>query len=236
MSESATTPRTWSEPHAWLFVAPVLATASGWEDWLSQGEGQLEKLARSADRELGKGRGTARSVVFENGVAGVWRVNRHGGLLGGLQGDRYLSAERLQQEVELSEALRAEQVRTPRVLVALAVKDGKKWRQHLVTEEVAGAETVFAARSNPAALEKAGELMHQVFELGLWATDLHPDNLLWREEDQTCWLIDLAGAKRFPQPLDAAQRSARVDRFLRYYRKHAGEEPEGTARLRESLR
>lgn len=236
MSESSTTPRTWSEPQSWLFVAPDLAAAGGWEDWLTKGETELEKLAVAAHRVLGEGRGAARSVVFANGAAGVWRVNRHGGLLGGLQGDRYLSPDRLRQEVELSEALRAEKVRTPRVLLALAMKDGNNWRQHLVTQEVEGAETVFSARSNPAALEAAGKLMHQVFELGLWATDLHPDNLLWRAEDQSCWLIDLAGAKRFPHPLDAGQRAARVDRFFRYYRKHAGEEPEGADALRESLR
>jgi len=236
MSESATTPRTWSEPHAWLFVAPDLLASADGSAWLTDGEAHLEKLALAANRVLGEGRGAARSVVFTHGAAGVWRVNRHGGMLGNLQGDRYLSPERLQLEVELSEGLRAEQVRTPRVLLALAVKDGKTWRQHLVTEEVAGAETVFAARKNPAALEAAGQLMHQVFELGLWATDLHPDNLLWCEQDQSCWLIDLAGAKRLPQPLDAAQRTARIDRFFRYYRKHAGEEPEGATRLREALR
>ncbi|MDA0667849.1 MAG: hypothetical protein O3A95_04950 [Planctomycetota bacterium] len=217
-------------------MAPDLAASGAWEDWLLEGEAHLEKLALAADRVLGKGRGASRSVVFTNGAAGVWRVNRHGGMLGNLQGDRYPSPERLQLEVELSEGLRAEQVRTPRVLLALAVKDGKKWRQHLVTEEVAGAETVFAARKKPAALVAAGQLMDQVFELGLWATDLHPDNLLWREQDQSCWLIDLAGAKRLSQPLDASQRAARIDRFFRYYRKHAGEEPEGAARLRSALR
>lgn len=236
MSESATTPRTWSEPHAWLWVAPDLAASQDWQLWLADGESELEKLAAAANRVLGEGRGDARAVTLDAAAHGVWRTNRHGGMLGGLQGDRYASPERLQQEVELAESLRQEGVRTPRVLLALAQKDGKKWRQHLVTEEVQHAQTVFAARENPAALEAAGVLLEQVFQLGLWATDLHPGNLLWRESDQSCWLIDLAGAKRLPAPLDASQRAARVDRFFRFYRKHAGEEPLGADALRESLR
>ena len=236
MSESATTPRTWSEPHAWLWVAPELAASQDWKVWLADGELELEKLAAAAHRVLGEGRGAARAVTLDHQAHGVWRINRHGGLLGGLQGDRYASPDRLQREVELAESLREEGVRTPRVLLALAVKHGKKWRQHLVTEEVQKAQTVFDARENPAALQAAGVLLDQVFQLGLWATDLHPGNLLWRESDQTCWLIDLAGAKRLPNSLDASQRAARIDRFFRFYRKHAGEEPQGADALRESLR
>ena len=224
MSVSADS-RSWTEPHTWLWVAGSLVAGHDWQAWMASGEQQLEQLAATEGRTLGTGRGAARAVSLDEEHRGVWRINRHGGLLGGLQGDRYRSPKRLQEEVELSEGLRADGILTPRVLLALACKEGGGWRQHLVTEEVADAETVFQARDCQEAMDAAAALLAQVFELGLWAKDLHPDNLLWRAPDQTCWLLDLAGAKRFDRPLDAAQRQARVDRFLRYFRKHAGSEP-----------
>jgi hypothetical protein len=216
-------------------MAPVVGAAEDPQPWQEEGEALLEKRARAQDRVLGKGRGAARAITLEDGSHGVWRINRHGGMLGGLQGARYPDAKRLQQEVILSEALRSMGVRTPRVLLALALRRGMGWRQHLVTEEVEGATTVYAAREEAESLVGAGKLLEQVFELGLWATDLHPGNLLWRAEDRSCWLIDLAGARLLPKPLDRKQRAQRGERFLRYYRKHAGVEPEGADRLRREL-
>lgn len=231
MSVSAD-PRSWTEPHAWLWVAGSLVESRDWPIWMATGEAGLEAAAVLDGRTLGEGRGAARALDLGPNHHGVWRINRHGGLLGGLQGDRYRNAKRLQEEVVLSEGLRADGVATPRVLLAYACRSGGGWRQHLVTEEVQGAQTVFQAREEQAAMDAAAALMQQVFQLGLWATDLHPDNLLWRASDQTCWLLDLAGAKRFEVPLGADQRQARVDRFLRYFRKHAGEEPSTAAVVR----
>lgn len=148
--------------------------------WLAGGEALLEARVHAAgDRVLGTGRGAARGLEV-GGRFGVWRVNRHGGLLGSLQGARYRSPDRLAREVMLSAWLRSQGVATPEVLLALAVRQGGFWRQHLVTEEVADARTVFEARDDDAALAAADELLEQVFELGLWATDLHPGNLLWQ--------------------------------------------------------
>jgi hypothetical protein len=201
-------------------------------EWLAGGEALLEARAHAAgDRVLGTGRGAARGLEI-GGRHGVWRVNRHGGLLGGLQGARYRSPDRLAREVLLSSWLRSQGVDTPEVLLALAVRQGGFWRQHLVTEEVRGARTVFEAREDEQALAAAEQMLERVFELGLWATDLHPGNLLWQpypephaEAPGRCWLLDLAGASLRNRPLHSAERQARRERFARFFRKHAGTVP-----------
>lgn len=216
-------------------MAPDVAVVEDADAWLASGERKLELAASTEDRVLGTGRGAARAVVLAHGLHGVWRTNRHGGLLGGVRGAGFVDAKRLEQEVALSESLRILGVCTPRVLLALACRRALSWRQHLVTEEIQGAITVFEAREDRAALEASAKLLQKVFDLGLWATDLHPANLLWRAEDQSCWLIDLAGAKLLDRPLDSRQRAHRGERFLRYFRKHAGAEPEGAGALRREL-
>lgn len=223
MAESATH-LLQTAPGVRLWLAPELAEAEDVAAWLEMGETLLKERAKAASVVIGGGRGSARRVLLGNPARhGVWRINRHGGLLGGVQGDRYRTPTRLQAELELSEALRSRGIATPRVLLALAVKHGLSWRQHLVTEEIADASTVFDARDQPAALAAADQLLEQLCEAGLWATDLHPGNMLWR--DGTCWVIDLAGAKLLAQPLTAEQRLARRRRFARYFAKHGGKVP-----------
>jgi len=202
--------------------------------WLAGGEALLEARAHAAgDRVLGTGRGAARGLTI-GGRLGVWRVNRHGGLLGGLQGARYRSPDRLAREVLLSAWLRSQGVDTPEVLLALAVRQGAFWRQHLVTEEVCDARTVFEARDEESALLAADAMLERVFALGLWATDLHPGNLLWQPNPAPasasaapgrCWLLDLAGASLRNRPLNAEERAARRARFARFFQKHAGAVP-----------
>jgi len=239
MPESAASPQTYIDRQAWLSVAPCLAAGGDWSTWLSHGEQQLEELALAADRVLGHGRGAARAVVLTAATEavehGVWRVNWHGGLLGGLQADRYLDASRLIEEVAVSVALRARGMNTPEVLLAFAKRHGAWWRQHLVTREVVGACTVFDARDSAAALEAATHLLQQLFDVGLWATDLHPGNLLWQAATGKCWLIDLAGAELRREALSQTERKARVDRFARFFIKHGGTEPDGMQQLRSSL-
>ncbi|NQU47067.1 MAG: hypothetical protein HQ519_00325 [Planctomycetes bacterium] len=214
-----------------MWVAAELDQAESWTEWMRRGEQMLAERALQADTVLGHGRGQTRRVVLGEGVQGVWRVNRHGGVLGGVQGDRYRTSARLAAEVLLSEELRARGIATPKVLFALAMKRGLSWRQHLVTEEIVGATTVFEAREETAALAAADELLSRLCDVGLWATDLHPANMLWQaapsgaDSEGRCWVIDLAGAKLLPGPLSADQRSARRQRFARYFAKHAGQIP-----------
>lgn len=220
--------RTWKRPAARLWVADELADRTAeWPFWCGPaGLLRLEEAAAAADRVLGEGRGAARAVTLQ-GEPGVWRVNRHGGALGGLLDDRYGGPGRLQEELALSERLRARDLPTPRPLLALALRQGPWWRQHLVTAEVPGAVTVHAAREDSAAVEAAGRLLGRLYDAGLWATDLHPGNLLWQAETGQCWVIDLAGAALRGRPLDAREREARTARFLRFVEKHAGGLPQG---------
>lgn len=194
-----------------------------WAAWLEDPEARLAAAAAGGS-SAGVGRGPARRVRLGD-RRGVWRVNRHGGWLGGLQGDRYRGTRRLHDEVRLSESLRTAGLDTPAVLLALAVRHGPFWRQHLVTEEVQGARTVFESREDPAALERARAFLECVFDLGVWAPDLHPDNLLWEPGAGRVWLIDLAGARSRGRPLGADERAARLSRFARYFGKHAGAIP-----------
>ncbi|MCP4094591.1 MAG: hypothetical protein GY747_14235 [Planctomycetes bacterium] len=250
MPDSAASPQTYSDDQSWLSVSPALAQGGDWAAWLQDGETQLEAMAQQADRVLGTGRGAARAVTFglngdskdstatessPNALHGAWRINRHGGMLGGIRGDRYRDAYRLQQEVNLSGALRFMGVKTPEVLLAYSKRHGSWWRQHLVTEEIRDAVTVFDARESAQAMQAAGALLEQIFSVGLWATDLHPANLLWQQDQQQCWLIDLAGAELRPQGLSSSERRSRVERFARYFKKHAGSEPAAMADMRRDL-
>ena len=212
-------------PGVRLWLAPAVQPEEMAADWLQRGEKILADRAAAAGAVLGEGRGLTHRVGV-GGLAGVWRLNRHGGMLGSIQGDRYRSPARLATEIQLSESLRACGVLTPPVLLGLAVKHGLAWRQHLVTEEVPGAITVFAAREDSAALAAADSLLNQLCEVGLWATDLHPANMLWQPDSESCWVIDLAGAKLLNQPLSSERRQARRQRFARYFAKHGGQIPE----------
>ena len=212
--------RTWRVPGCFFAHLDALADVS-LADWRYSGEAYLRRLAGST---AGQGRGQARRVRLGN-YRGVWRTNRHGGLLGGLLGDRYLAPDRLQDEVALSQALRLRGLPTPAILLALAVRRGGFWRQHLVTEEVPEAETVFAARAQPEALAAAAALLERLFAAGLWMPDLHPANLLWQRKQGACFVIDLAGARLLNRPLTARERAARLARFRRYFQKHAGAVP-----------
>lgn len=213
-------------PGSCLWVREGLrpSRVTDWQEWLQCGEEHLSQAAADAGEVLGKGRANTQ-LVRVAGRRGVWRRNHHGGLLGGLLGDRYWNFVRLQQEWQLSEKLRALQIQTPAVLLAFATRRNSWWRQHLVTEEVPEAVTLFAARHDDRALQAGLKFLTRLFDLGLWAPDLHPANLLWQERERRCWLIDLAGARLLPAALSERQRQVRLRRFSRYFAKHAGEVP-----------
>ena len=193
------------------------------EDWEKRGP---ELLRECAEDSRGFGRAQVRSIRFGQDM-GVWRRNLHGGLLGNVLGPRFLTPERLTGEVVLSESLRVFGVPTPRVFLAWAGLRAGFWNQHLVTEEIPNAQTVFESRKDPQALRAGKELIERVFDFGLWAPDLHPGNLLWQPEEQKCWLIDLADAGLLGRPLGQAERLTRRARYLRFFRKHGGEVPAG---------
>lgn len=212
-----------------LWASPTLLADLDLSAWADDGE---LLLAAQAGAAAGVGRGAARvlrlggtAAAPERAWEGVWRTNRHGGWLGRLRGDAYASPARLAREVALVARLRRLELPTPPVLLALAARRGRRWRQHLVTARVPAAVTVFEAGADARAAAAAAALLEEAFDVGLWSPDLHPGNLLWQPESGHCWLIDLAGARMLERPLRAGERRARVARFLRFFVKHAGAVP-----------
>lgn len=215
----------WQSATSRLWVMDGLAAGDeGWDDWLVRGDFHLESSASILDQVVGVGRHPARKVLI-GGKQGVWRINRHGGALGSMLGDKYLTSHRLGREIRLSQELRHHGVATPEVLLGLALREGLFWRQHLVTAEVEFCRTVFDSRKDRNALGAADALLDRLADLGLWATDLHPDNMLWQKSSQTCWVIDLAGARLLGRPLKPVERESIRARFVRYFKKHAGRVP-----------
>lgn len=202
----------------------LAAGEEGWDDWLVHGELHMETTAALLNQVVGMGRNPARKVLI-GGKPGVWRVNHHGGTFGRLLGDKYISSRRLAKEIRLSQELRQHGVATPEVLLGLAIRHGFFWRQHLVTAEVDHCRTVFDSRNDRNALSAADGLLGRLADLGLWSTDLHPDNMLWQESTRTCWVIDLPGARLLGRPLKSAERESIRGRFVRYFKKHAGRVP-----------
>ncbi len=117
------------------------------------------------------------------GVVAAARTYRHGGALRGLLGDRYLRPSRAFRELQALAELARRGVPAVEPLAALAQRQGVFFRLRLVTALVPDARvlTDFLA-AHPAlhrqAVEEAGRVVRQAFEVGLVHRDLHPDNLL----------------------------------------------------------
>ena len=234
MDKSVAAPRTLSTKQLWMYSAVAVNDVFG---EITTGQRVLDILNKAklaAARNVGCGRALTPAVNIE-GISGVWRTNRHGGLLGGMLGSRYAGTDRLRAEIDVAQRLSALRFNTPQILLAAAIRDGMYWNQHLVTAEVKGSITVFDARDNEMAMRATGQCLNKLFDAGYCASDLHPLNMLWVAESQKVWVIDLAGAKMLSQSLTAKQRSSRMQRFERYFVKHAGQMPSKIEVLREGL-
>ncbi|MFT7516228.1 MAG: hypothetical protein ACI84O_000001, partial [Myxococcota bacterium] len=104
MPESVAAPQTISNSQLWMyFVAAVSDTFADIEDG-AQVFKSLHAAKNAAGRDVGTGRAVTPAVSL-GAVDGVWRTNRHGGLLGGMLGARYCGAERLRKEIALAQRL-----------------------------------------------------------------------------------------------------------------------------------
>ncbi|MDP6963592.1 MAG: lipopolysaccharide kinase InaA family protein [Planctomycetota bacterium] len=234
MVESVSTPRTLQTSNLWLYlsaaVEPLFVTCDSGEQFL-----EVMRAAKTrGGRNVGCGRAVVPAVDFQ-GVAGVWRTNRHGGLLGGMFGARYAGTKRIRDEIDVASRLMAIRINTPPILVAAAVREGIYWTQHIVTTEIKNSQTVFDARENEQAMFEAGKVMAKLFKAGYYATDLHPRNMLWVEDTKQIWVIDLAGAKMLNSELSQQQCLQRLKRFERFFVKHAGDKPSCLSHLRRGL-
>lgn len=173
-----------------LAVAPTLAVWAG----------------ERADRIVTGGRGPAWMVEL-GGIPAAVRHYRRGGWMGPLLGDRYFdSPPRPFAELQVSEALRAAGVRTPRVLAALVAPAHPGYRADLVTEWLSPGldleellrPNAYPAAERAAAIEEAGRTIGRAHAAGLDHRDLRPRNLFFQPLGTGRWdaaLLDLDRAR-----------------------------------------
>jgi len=178
VEEQAPGGRLWvrSEWHPTVRRLALLAPG-GFERWLAG--------APSA----GAGRGATGLVALAaGGPAAVVRRLQHGGLLGPLLGERYLSATRALHELEVTARLRAAGAPVPEPVFALALRRGPFWTHALATlyEEGAVDALQFLASSPDEsrvlrAAAAIGAAVRRFHDAGGRHPDLHVKNLLLRE-------------------------------------------------------
>lgn len=172
-----------------------------------------------------KGRGGA-GLLDVAGVEMVVRPYRRGGAFGRLLADRYSGPARARRELELLQSLRENGVPVVVPVAALARRQGAFWRLRLCTERFADALPLPAfLAAFPAArrraVEAVGIVLRLAFAAGLVHPDLHPDNVLCREQGDKvrAVLVDLDRARR-AAAISAAQRDAMLARMQRYLERH----------------
>lgn len=172
----------WARPEAVCWVEEVL-----------EGGGRLYDDAR--ERTAGATRLQGRAPVYFLPSPPRDRVVRHyvrGGVVAKWLGDRYLrlGTPRPFMETIASEALRALDIPTPRVLAAVAYPSGPVYRGDLATEYIPNArdlaDLLFGARTPPitdqdvriSALMQAGRMVARMATLGVLHPDLNLKNFL----------------------------------------------------------
>jgi tRNA A-37 threonylcarbamoyl transferase component Bud32 len=163
------------------------------------------------------GRGRPVRVPLADGTAGVLRRYRHGGLLRGLTGRRFLGAPRPLRELLATARAEAGGAAVPRVLAALFRPAGPLLHEgFLLTREVTDAtdlaEWLRAGKPAGPALRAAGLSARRLHGAGVWHADLHVKNVLVRAGD--AMIIDLDRA-RILDPVPHDMRMANLFRFDR---------------------
>ncbi|MCA8971260.1 MAG: hypothetical protein KDC95_15825 [Planctomycetes bacterium] len=170
------------------------------------------------------GRGGACRIRWGTGVA-FFRPLRHGGLLGSLLRDRYVSVGRLCREIDAAIRLRAGGVCVPRPIVGRAERTGLFWKLGLVAEYLEGlpldgaldAASYFVRRRY---LAEAGRAVGRLHAAGFRHTDLHPGNLLvLTEGSESVAVLDLTNGRFGLRPGSSAALGSLV-RCARWWQKH----------------
>jgi 3-deoxy-D-manno-octulosonic acid kinase len=148
---------------------------------------------------------------------------RHGGLLGGLLGDRYLGPGRVVRELTVTAGLRAAGAPVPNPVLAHAERLRFGFRLALATVYEAHAiDALEFLRSAPepqrieAAAAAAGSAVRRFHDAGGHHPDLHVKNLLLRESDAgpKVIVIDLDRGQ-LAAPPSARKRAAEMGRLWR---------------------
>jgi tRNA A-37 threonylcarbamoyl transferase component Bud32 len=178
-----------------------------------------------------RGRGVLQRLEIAGGPALVLRRYRHGGMLAGLTGDRFLGHGRFLREFELGRAAWADGVPTPRP-VAVGWKAGAiATRGFLATVELDGARDLLdlfaapiSAPKRHAAVRSSARAIRALHDAGVDHADLHLKNLLVGEgpagPGSTAWVVDLDLARRVAGGLPRAARVSNLARLYRSVEKH----------------
>lgn len=180
------------------------------------------------------GRGTAWGATLPCGSTPVVvRRSRHGGLLGPLQGDRFLSPGRAPAELEVALRLQEAGVRTPDVVAyALYPAGPGLCRIDVVTRRLpAGADLPACWREadpahHDAMLTAVALLLRDLQAAGAWHADLNAKNIYLVETGARwqAWALDVDRVV-FGRPNDpriGARNLARLVRSLRKWRTRHG--------------
>ncbi len=197
--------------------------------------GGLERWIEAAPSG-GVGRAhTARVGIPDGGPHVVVRRLRHGGLLGGVLGDRYLGPTRVLRELEVTAGLRAAGAPVPDPVLALAQRRGLGFTLALATVFEASTVDALAFLSDappPERIERAaaaaGSAVRRFHDAGGHHPDLHVKNLLLRESDThtEAIVIDLDRG-RLAAPPTPRERAATLGRLWRSLLKRHVAEPVG---------
>jgi len=202
--------------------------ARGAVGWLRQDLDAVGMAAFWAPLEpmpAAKGRGGVGRLQV-SGIELVVRPYRRGGAFGRLLADRYSGPARARAELELLHGLREDGVPVVVPVAAVARRHRAFWRLRLCTERLTDALPVPAflaavphARRRTA--EAVGVVLRLAFAAGLVHPDLHPDNVLCREQGDKvrAVLVDLDRARRRPKLTEQA-RDEMLARMQRYVVRH----------------
>ena len=125
-----------------------------------------------------------------SGIPVVVRHNRHGGLLAGLTGDRFLPPTRAPYELDVARRLADAGVPTPEVVAIAVYAAGAFRRSDTVTREVAPARDLAAALvaddddERATALSATARLVAALSAAGARHHDLNVKNVLLEERDE----------------------------------------------------
>jgi len=192
--------------------------------------GQADSLLTGEALRAGRpGAGRGRPIVLD--LAGQRLVGKralHGGLLGGILGDRYLGCRRLVHQLRLAEGLRHAGVPTPEVmLIGWRRILGPLCAQTILTRAIPEAQNLYEAARDDAPwrrrrviLEKSADLVRAMHDAGFRHADLNVTNLvIGRGPDGfRVHVVDLDGG-RFLKRLGRGVRLANLGRLLRSYEK-----------------
>jgi len=164
-----------------------------------------------------RGRGRPCRVPLPDGLTGVLRGYRHGGMLRALTGRRFTGHPRPLTELAATERARSRGVRVPEILAAYvrsAALGGHVG--YLLTREIAGATDlktlIVSGMATRGIFRRIGRETARMHDAGVWHADLHVKNVLVTGGRVT--LIDFDRARVGPE----VPREDRIGNLLRFDR------------------